>query len=360
MSRPHSSGQPPAELRLLTEVLDTLQDPVAVTEPPTEGSPPRLLYANQAFLRLCPNDVRPDRATIANDVLAESLAESHRHQGVYTADVVCPTANTMRAVLRLRSEPVCDETGRIIRRIAVFHDATTERNLEEALRRNERLASIGLLGAAIAHEINNPAGSALLAAETGLRLLDTPGASDRLRVCFKNIVASMDRCGKIVRTLLRYSRQEPTERQACRLNDVVEQAVELARPYAESRCAQLHLTLDPNLPLAPMNPLEIELVLINLIRNAAEAGGREGVKISIHTTFTDQHVKAAITDDGCGMNEEQLAHVFEFLYTTRRQVGGSGIGLGIAQGIVQAHAGRIQVHSRPDNGTTVIVELPIT
>ncbi len=167
----------------------------------------------------------------------------------------------------------------------------------------------------------------------------------------------MDRCGRIVRTLLRYSRQEPTERQACSLNDVVEQAVELARPYAESHGAELRMELDPGVPLAPMNPLEIELVLVNLIRNAIEAG-RGSATVSVHTARSETHVRAAVGDNGCGMNEEQLAHVLDPLYTTRRQAGGSGLGMSIAHGIVQAHAGRMEVRSRPGAGTTVIVELP--
>ena len=70
-------------------------------------------------------------------------------------------------------------------------------------------------------------------------------------------------------------------------------------------------------------------------------------------------MQAVVGDNGCGMSEEQLAHVFDPLYTTRRQAGGSGLGMSIAQGIVQAHAGRIEVRSRPGAGTTVIVELPI-
>ena len=141
------------------------------------------------------------------------------------------------------------------------------------LRRNERLAGIGLLAAGIAHEINNPAGAALLAAETALAIMDSPDSGPQVAACLRNIVTSMDRCGRIVRTLLRYSREQPAERQACSINDVAKQALELARPYAEQHGAELRLELDSEAPLAPMNPLEIELVLVNLVRNAVEAGG---------------------------------------------------------------------------------------
>ena len=196
-----------------------------------------------------------------------------------------------------------------------------------------------------------------MAAETALAIKDSPGAGEQLGACLQNIVTSMDRCGRIVRTLLRYTRQQPTERQACNINDVAEQSIELARPYAESHGAELRLDLDPAVPLAPMNPLEIELVLVNVIRNAVEAG-RGNVVITVRTMPIEGGVRVEVSDTGCGMNEEQLAHVFDPLYTTRRQTGGSGLGMSIALGIVQGHEGQMEVRSRPGQGTIVIVDLP--
>ena len=230
--------------------------------------------------------------------------------------------------------------------------------VQDALRRNERLACIGLLAAGIAHEINNPAGAALLAAETALAIMDTPDSHDQVAACLRNIVTSMDRCGRIVRTLLRYSREEPAERQACSINDVAKQTLELARPYAERHSAELLLELDATAPLAPMNPLEIELVLVNLVRNAVEAGG-SSAKIVIRTGWDEEHVQVTVEDNGCGMDEEQLAHVFDPFYTTRRQYGGSGLGMSIAYGIVQRHGGWMEVQSQLDAGTTVTIALPV-
>ena len=231
-------------------------------------------------------------------------------------------------------------------------------DVQDVLRRNERLACIGLLAAGIAHEINNPAGSALLAAETALAIMDRPDSHDQVAACLRNIVTSMDRCGRIVRTLLRYSREEPAEQQACSINDVAKQTLEIARPYAERHGAELHLKLDPEAPLAPMNPLEVELVLVNLVRNAVEAGGGSA-KIVIHTMWNDEEVRVTVEDNGCGMDKEQLAHVFDPLYTTRRQLGGSGLGMSIAHGIIQRHGGRMEVQSQLDVGTTVTIALPV-
>jgi two-component system, NtrC family, sensor histidine kinase HydH len=231
------------------------------------------------------------------------------------------------------------------------------REMEEIVRRNERLACIGLLAAGTAHKTNNPAGSALLAAETALAIMDSPDSGPQVAACLRNIVTSMDRCGRIVRTLLRYSREESAEKQACSINDVAKQAQELARPYSERYGAVLHLELDPDVPLTPMNPLEIELVLVNLIRNAVEAGAG-CVAVTIRTSRTEGGVRVAVGDNGCGMGREQLSHVFDPLYTTRRQAGGSGLGMSIALGIVKGHEGRMEVQSQPGTGTTVTIDLP--
>ena len=122
--------------------------------------------------------------------------------------------------------------------------------------------------------------------------------------------------------------------------------------------ASLRLDTDPSLPLAPMNPLEIELVLLNLIRNAVEAG--EGhVAISVGTMPCANGVRVAVRDNGRGMNKEQASHIFDPLFTTRRRQGGSGLGMSIALGIVEAHQGHMEVVSQEGKGTTVTIDLPV-
>ena len=285
------------------------------------------------------------------------LKRSHLDDGIYEDEILCLRENGSPTLLSLRSEPIRDESGRITHRIAIFHDDTEWAKIDASICRNERLAYVGLLAAGIAHEINNPVGSALLAAETALAIKDQPDAGDRVIACLQNIVTSMDRCGRIVRTLLRYTRHEPSEKQACSINDVVEQAMDLARPYGSSRGADLRLDLATAIPVVAVNPLEIELVLVNLIRNAIEAGsGSETV--SVGTTQTEGGVRVAVRDNGRGMTEEQIVQVFDPLFTTRGHLGGSGLGMSIARDIVQEHGGRIEVRSGEGKGTTVIIDLP--
>jgi signal transduction histidine kinase len=362
---------------VLRLAVDSTRDGCAILAHPYDGQPPSFVYVNPAFANLLDDAskrafqellvtevaeaVPVPLASMATDSpVRKNIEEACRTEGVFVAKFELRDHDGSRRFFHLLSEPMDDRPGTANYRGFHLRDITSEVSLEEALRANKRLASIGLLAAGIAHEINNPAGSALLAAETALAVIDTPESRDRVVACLRNIVTSMDRCGRIVRTLLRYSREEPTERQACSINDVARQSLELALPYAERYSVGLRLELDLEVPLAPMNPLEIELVLVNLIRNAVEASlEQRNDGIVIRTAKTDHSVRAAVVDHGCGMNQEQLKHAFDPLYTTRRDRGGSGLGMGIAQGIVLGHAGRMNIESQLGCGTTVTVELPL-
>jgi signal transduction histidine kinase len=355
-------------MALARQVIECIRDGVVVTTQPSTENPPRVVFTNASFeaMLVCPShcgfyengDHPPSDDASGDDPLWGSLKESHRSNAVYLTDIMHRSRDGARILLHLRSEPIRDESGKITHRVAVFHDGTRQANLEEAARRNEQLACIGLLAAEIAHEINNPLGSALLAAETALTIKESQGGEDHVSACLRNIVTSMDRCGRIVRTLLRYSRHEPVEKQACNINDVVEQAVDLARPYMKPHKTDVRLDVDPAIPLVAMNPLEIELVLSNLLRNAIEAGN-EKVVVSIATMPIDGGVRVTVSDNGCGMTEELIAHVFDPLFTTRRHKGGSGLGMSIALGIIQAHQGRMEVRSQEGKGTTVTIDLPV-
>lgn len=361
---PSSCDGAQSELTTLRKAIACIPDGMVITTHPAEGNAPRIIFINAAFHAMIGfpgSDVAAGCAS--DDCLSDenpiwiSLKKSHFCDGVYSDEVSCTSKGGTPVLLHLHSEPVYDESQRITHRIAILRDHTERANIEALIRRNERLACIGLLAVGIAHEINNPTGAALLAAETALAIKDSPDAGDRLTVCLQNIVTSMDRCGRIVRSLLRYTRQEPTEKQACNINDVVEQSIDLARPYGSAHGAKLQLQLDPEIPLVPMNPLEIELVLVNLIRNAIEAG-RGNVEVSVATSQVEWGVRVVVRDSGRGMNEEQLTHVFDPLYTTRRHVGGSGLGMSIAYDIVREHQGHLEVRSREGKGTTVIIDLP--
>ncbi len=231
------------------------------------------------------------------------------------------------------------------------------RELEESreqLRLSERLASLGTLAAGVAHEINNPVGMILLTAQNALRAVSDPAVVER---ALREIEGHSHRCGRIVKSLLQFARQEPNDRWAEDLNRLVARAVDLTRRYADEHGAVVTTRCPPGLPAVTVNPLEIEQVFVNLIRNAVEAGD-EGVRVLVATEKTPAGVRAIVQDNGRGMTHEQRKRVFDPFYTTRRHKGGAGLGMSIVHGIIAAHGGTIDVESELGYGTLVTIELP--
>lgn len=253
---------------------------------------------------------------------------------------------------------IFDETGKLIELQSVGQDVTEQKLTEGALRRAERLASIGTMAAGIAHEINNPIAAALNAAEAAMRFKDDPEAKHLLERCLDNVVRSAHRCRLIVENVLKFARQEPTERSLVDINSVVRDAKVSALPHAERENATIDLQLANDLPPVWINELEIEQVLTNLIDNASRSA--EGpIQVIVRTARIKEGIRISVADNGPGMDVEQRQRAFDPFYSTRQKQGGTGLGLSIAHGIVQSHGGKIEIAGEPGQGTTIIVDLPI-
>ncbi|MBY0401266.1 PAS domain S-box protein [Myxococcota bacterium] len=231
---------------------------------------------------------------------------------------------------------------------------------QRQLRDQRQLASIGTLAAGIAHQINNPIASIMASAEYALvaasdaELDGTAVREEALRA----VVAEATRCGQIVKNVLRFARQQPTARWVECVGPVVMRAVTICRDYVGECGGELRVELDDGRRSARMSPIEIEQVLVNLIRNAAESLDARGV-VSVRTAHRAGRIEIAIDDDGRGMSKEQLERVFEPFYTTRVQQGGTGLGLAFAHGVVVDHGGEIRIESEPGKGTHVRILLPV-
>ncbi len=224
----------------------------------------------------------------------------------------------------------------------------------EAYRKTERLASIGTLAAGIAHEINNPLGSILMAADSALYSLDN---SEDVEEALRSIKADAKRAGSIVKTVLQFSRQEESHKRPHALGDIARRARDLTRGYAETNEVAVELTIASELPKVVINPTEIEQVLVNIINNAIEASD-PGQTITLRITADDSNVRAVLEDRGRGIKPEEIDRVFDPFYTTRHNIGGTGLGLSLTHSIVHQHGGSIDVDSVPGEGTRVTVSLP--
>jgi PAS domain S-box-containing protein len=252
---------------------------------------------------------------------------------------------------------IFDESGALLELQSVGQDITEQKQTEGALRRAERLASIGTMAAGIAHEINNPIAAALNAAEAAMRFKDDPEAKHLLERCLDNVVRSAHRCRLIVENVLKFSRQELSERSLVDINSVVQDARVSALPHAERENARIDLQLADDLPQVWINELEIEQVLTNLIDNASRSADGP-IQVTVRTARTKDGVRISVEDDGPGMTVEQRQRAFDPFYSTRQKQGGTGLGLSIAHGIVQGHSGKIEITGEVGQGTTVTVDLP--
>jgi signal transduction histidine kinase len=224
--------------------------------------------------------------------------------------------------------------------------------IEEQLRRAERLSALGELSAGLAHEIRNPLGAIRGTAEI---LQDGIDPEDKRFEFARILVREVDRLNQVVEDFLRFARPVPPARERCDLLPLVEEVFGLARPLAE-RCG-VRLELAPGeAPPVPGDRGQLRQVFLNLALNAVQAMPAGGT-LTVSATPADGAVRIAFADTGGGIAPENLPKVFNPFFTTRRE--GTGLGLAIVQRIVQGHGGRIDVASRMGEGATFIVTLPL-
>ncbi|MFW5489458.1 MAG: two-component system sensor histidine kinase NtrB [Desulfovibrio sp.] len=253
-------------------------------------------------------------------------------------------------------------------RVLIFkRDVTLEKEYQAKFYQAEKMATIGVLAAGVAHEINNP-----LAAVSGFaegiqrRLAKLPDTistelSDDLIEYTDTILKECNRCQEIVQTLLTFSRPISAEFTHVGLNNVVRDTLKLLHHQLRKRNAvNLKVGLDPELPLIQGDEAQLKQVTLNLLTNALDAVGEEGT-ISVRTACRkDGYVGLSVCDTGCGIPQENLDMLFEPFFTTKPVGKGIGIGLSTCFNIVRDHGGEIFVqHSEPGEGSNFTVKLPI-
>jgi len=234
--------------------------------------------------------------------------------------------------------------------------------VHKTLLHSEKMASIGKLAATVAHEINNPLFGILTYARLVLRELlkhEVP-ERDEMAEQLQTIERESKRCGELVKSLLTFSRQAPSIREPNDLNTVVHRAVVLVQHKLAMQNINLQESLGTDLPPVLCDANQIQQVVLVLMMNAAEAMPKGG-GLTISTEFdekTDQGV-VRVKDTWCGIPEEVLPRIFDPFFTTKEDQNRTGLGLAVANGIVQQHAGDILVESTPGVGTEFRVVLPL-
>jgi two-component system NtrC family sensor kinase len=239
-------------------------------------------------------------------------------------------------------------------------DVTDRRVAEQALLQSEKLATMGQLLAGVAHELNNPLSVIVGHAE----LLGMMLASDDPRMVHaQQLAAAALRCARIVKSFLALARQRSTERQATALNDVVREAIDLLAYPLRVDSVEVALDLEPGLPDLSADPHQLHQVIVNLVTNAhhamREVTGPRRLTIRTRSIEDGRAVRLVIGDTGPGMSPELQARIFEPFFTTKAAGQGTGLGLPLCEGIVEAHGGTITVESVVGQGTSFVITLPV-
>jgi two-component system sensor kinase FixL len=245
-----------------------------------------------------------------------------------------------------------------LRMAAICRDVSERSAAESELRRIDRLLALGTFAAGVAHEINNPVAAILLAAEVALERprLDQ-GESLEWRT-LERIASHARRCASIVRSMLDFAVQGKSERRLHDVNDLVGRALQLVESYGRERDSRLSFAPGVDLPNVRANGVEIEQVLVNLLRNAFESRD-SGVTVEVETSAENGFVRISVSDDGAGIPAAASAQIWEPFYSTKLALGGTGLGLAICRRIVSEHGGEIRREDRPGGGTRFVVDLPV-
>lgn len=250
------------------------------------------------------------------------------------------------------------EEGRVTGVLAVARDVTDERLLHEQVMRQEKLAALGELVSGVAHEVNAPLQAILTNAQ---RIEQLTGANAESVEAAQNVVNEAKRASRIVSKLLTFARQNPAERMATDLNQVVEDTLELRRYPLRVQEIALEVNLDRALPLTWADPSQLQQVVLNLLGNAEQAVSRHGGerKITVRTRREEDNLLVEVADSGPGIAPEHLPHIFNPFYTTKPRGSGTGLGLSIADGIVREHGGSLRVQSDLGRGARFEIVLPL-
>jgi len=220
----------------------------------------------------------------------------------------------------------------------------------------EKLASMGQLAASIAHEVNNPLSGVLVYVQLmKKKLIKGAVESDFILNYLSRIEAELNRSTRLIRNLLDFSSQSKPNMEEVDCNEILVKALDLA-VHVRSLDARVQTRMD-DLPKVLADPDQLQEVFINLIMNGFQAMPGGGL-LTVQTVAKNKEVRIAVRDTGCGIPPENMSKLFTPFFSTKKDVKGVGLGLPVSYGIVQSLNGRIEVESKPGEGSTFTVCIP--
>jgi len=291
-----------------------------------------------------PPDLMAEIAARAADEHVSAIYKFHLHNRAGRQLVV----NTSIA-------PLVGKNGEKLGRLFVMDDNTQRVRLEEQLLQTEKLTSLGLLAAGVAHEVNTPL--AVISNHIQMLARQLPPDDPRHKIIDK-IVKQTFRASEIVNNLLNFSRTAAAEFSEVNLNSVVEETLTLvSHPFKTARINVIK-TLQDDLPPVRGSINRLQQVFLNLFMNARDAMPTGGM-LEVRTATQNGSVEVEVTDTGVGISRDVQNRIFDPFFTTKASGRGTGLGLSVSYGIIKEHAGKIEVRSTPGKGTSFRLEFPV-
>ncbi len=368
------------ERSFLETLFNTIEDGVLVVDEEA-----RIIYFNQAVTRLIGLQAGVEGEPIAKflheldwEEVLRLDAAGGQHVARHEFEVHYPRPR----FLRLYAAPLDGEAAGSSGVALIIHDATEARQKTFEAIESERIQALTLLAASVAHEIGNPLNALhihLQLMERELKKFRTgserpprgmgkarshplaaePSVAEsaaRLEQYLSVAKGEINRLDYIVTQFLQAIRPAPPQLKPSSLNEAVAKTLELLKPELENRGLNVKTRLDSRLPSAALDLIQIQQVLVNLVKNAMQAMSKGGT-LTLQTGEGSDGVWVSVADTGGGIPQEQLNRIFEPFYTTKKK--GSGLGLMIVQRIVRSHGGRIDLESYVGRGTTFRIWLPL-
>ncbi|HNS53944.1 MAG TPA: ATP-binding protein, partial [Syntrophales bacterium] len=332
-----------------------------------DASPDLILVLDaDGTLRYMSRDIDPERGLTAErlkgkhfsefvaperrEFLEERWAEIRR--GVFTPfEIEVAEKDGTKRSLLLTARPI-KGTDRLL---VLQRDITEFKELENRFYESQKLAAVGQLSAGIAHEVRNP----LSSIKMSLQILEkrmNPEGNDLKR--FQIARKEVEHLEKLVSDILVFARPTEPDAHLGDLNMCLESSLAMAERGVEEKRIRVQTRLDDRLPPVPFDAAMLQQAFLNIYLNAIDAMGEEGL-LTIRTRLEEERGQAVveIADNGAGIGEESLPHVFNPFFTTKKY--GTGLGLSQVKKIIDQHRGSIEILSRKGEGTRVIITLPL-
>ena len=284
--------------------------------------------------------------------LCDQLVEARAESGIH--NIYKYLLAGRGATLNIAVAPLVSREGDRIGRLIIFDDITDRAELERRLVQADKLSSIGLLAAGVAHEVNTP----LAVISTYAQMLAKQISGDEQKApLLEKIARQTFRASEIVNSLLNFSRTSPTEFVSVDLNKTIRETVTLLEHQLSKASVEVKLSLDEHLPKVKGNPGKLQQVFLNLFLNARDAMETGGV-LALQTSAQAGTVHVVVADSGAGIAHDNLTKIFDPFFTTKAAKKGTGLGLSVSYGIVREHGGDIEVQSQLGAGTRFHLSFP--